>query len=92
MAFLENKISKSRKAFRTIFFIVCALFGIIIITAIHYKLLSDNQPGYPFYDFLINFFWLDVLIGLGIGLIFFMVIGIAIAYYFAVKEKKTLSE
>jgi len=91
MAYLEKKISKSRKAFGTIFFIVCALLGILIITAIHYKLVTDNQPGYHIYDFLINFFWIDILIGLGIGFVLFIAIGIVIAYYFAIKEKSTSS-
>ena len=68
MASKEGEVSKSWKAFLIIITIICAIIGIVLTTVIHYKLLTDNQPGYPFGKFLVRFFWLDILIGIGIGI------------------------
>ncbi|MFX1388218.1 MAG: hypothetical protein ACFE9M_13450 [Promethearchaeota archaeon] len=89
MVIKEEKISKSRKVFNIIFFIVCAIFCILVISAIHFKVLTEIQPGYLYNVYLINFLWIDILIGLGIGLVLFIVIGIILNYYWSLKETET---
>jgi len=86
MIFKEEKISNSRKAMFIIFFIVCAISSILITSAIHFKILTEIQPGYLYNVYLLTFLWVDILIGLGIGFVLFAVIGMVINYYFTLKE------
>lgn len=92
MASKEGERSKSWKVALIIFTIISALIGIVLTTAVHYKLLTDNQPGYPFGKFLVRFFWLDILIGLGIGFILFIIILIGIFFYVPSKEESTSTQ
>ncbi|MFX0042347.1 MAG: hypothetical protein ACFE8L_05510 [Candidatus Hodarchaeota archaeon] len=64
----EKEAPKAWKAFLIIIIIICVLVGIVLATAVHFKLLTDRQPGYPFDKFLLKFFWLDLLIGIGVGI------------------------
>ena len=50
-----------------ILIIVSELFGVVMTTGIHYYVLTENSPGYPSNDFLINFLWMDILVGLAVG-------------------------
>ncbi len=86
MILKEEKISNSRKALFVIFFIVCATVSILVISAIHFKILTEIQPGYLYNAYLINFLWMDILIGLGIGTALFFIIGLVLNYYFKLTE------
>ena len=86
MIFKEEKISNSRKAIAVIFFIVCAIGSILVTSAIHFKILIDLQPGYLYNAYLINFLWMDILIGLGIGTAIFFTVGLILNYYFKIRE------
>ncbi|NVM47052.1 MAG: hypothetical protein HWN79_19315 [Candidatus Lokiarchaeota archaeon] len=86
MVFKEEKISNSRKALFVIFFIVCAVSSILTTSAIHFKILTEIQPGYLYNVYLLNFLWMDILIGLGIGFALFITIGMVLNYYFTLKE------
>lgn len=86
MVFKEEKISNSRKALFVIFFIVCAVLSILTTSAVHFKILTEIQPGYLYNVYLLNFLWMDILIGLGIGFALFITIGMVLNYYFTLKE------
>jgi len=86
MIIKEEKISNSRRAMFVIFFIVCALLSILTTSAIHFKILTEIQPGYLYNVYLLNFLWMDILIGLGIGSALFVAIRVIINYYFNLKE------
>jgi hypothetical protein len=86
MIFKEEKIKNNRKALAVIFFIVCAILSILSTSAIHFKILTEIQPGYLYNVYLINFLWIDILIGLGIGAAIFFVIGLVLNYYFKITE------
>jgi hypothetical protein len=83
------KPSKLRKLFGTILFIFCVAIGIIISAVIHFKILTDANPSYSFNEFAITFLWMDVLIGLGVGFVLFIIIGIVVAYYLALKGEES---
>ncbi len=86
MIIKEEKISNSRRAMFVIFFIVCAVLSILTTSAIHFKILTEIQPGYLYNVYLLNFLWMDILIGLGIGSALFVAIRVIINYYFNLKE------
>ena len=86
MVFKEEKITSSRKAIAVIFFIVCAIGCILITSAIHFKFLTEIQPGYLYNVYLLNFLWMDILIGFGIGTAIFFIIGMVLNYYFKIRE------
>ncbi len=86
MILKEEKISNSRKAMFVIFFIVCALLSILTTSAIHFKILTEIQPGYLYNIYILNFLWMDILIGLGIGSALFFAIRVVLNYYFNLKE------
>ena len=92
MIFKEEKISNSKKALAVIFFIVCAIGSILITSAVHFKLLTELQPGYLYNVYLLNFLWMDILVGLGIGTAIFFIIGLVLNYYFKIREGPNLSE
>ncbi len=97
MVFKVEKITKnikkiSRRAYGVIFFIVCTILAILATSAIHFKILMEIQPGYLYNVYLLNFLWMDILIGLGIGLVLYAVIGIGVSYYFKVKEVDNLKD
>jgi len=84
----KNIINISRKAFNVIFIIVCTVLSILATSAVHYKILMETQPGYLYNVYLVNFLWMDILIGLVIGFVLFGIISFVIAYYFKFKEKE----
>ncbi|MFX1568667.1 MAG: hypothetical protein ACFFCV_09895 [Promethearchaeota archaeon] len=86
MIFKEEKISSSRKALAVIFFIVCVIGSILTTSAIHFKILTELQPGYLYNVYLLNFLWMDILVGLGIGTAIFFIIGLVLNYYFKIRE------
>ena len=69
-------------------FIVCEILGIVLTTAIHYKILTDNSPGYPFDSFISNFLWMDILIGLGVGFGIFVGLIVLIMEFSSLREGK----
>ena len=89
MVFKEEKFSNSKKALAIIFFIVCATVSILSTSAIHFKILTEIQPGYLYNVYLLNFLWMDILIGLGIGTAIFFIIGMVLNYYFKIREGPT---
>lgn len=82
----------SRKTYHVMFFIVCSVLSILVTSAIHFKILMEAQPGYLYNVYLINFLWMDILIGLVIGLVLYAVISTGVTYYFKVKEKENLKD
>ena len=85
----EKEVSKSWKAFLIIITIICVLVGILLTTVVHYKLLTDNQPGYPFGKFMVRFFWLDILIGIGVGIAILLSLLIIILFFSQEKSNST---
>ena len=91
MVFKRVEMTNTKKVFWAIFFIVCVILGIVVTFAIHFDVLLTNSPGYPFDDFAIKYLWMDILLGIGVGVAIFIIIGIVIAYYFALKENANIS-
>lgn len=91
---MESKVgeeSKGKSPLATVMIIVSVLLGIVLTTVIHYKILTDNSPGYAFGKFIINFFWMDILIGLGVGFGIFIALIILIIHILSLKEESTSS-
>lgn len=85
----KGVVPKSKKSSGKMLMVGCEIFGIVLTAAIHYIILTDNSPGYPFDEFLLNFLWMDILLGLAVGFVVWIIVGIAIAYIVPSKEDAT---
>lgn len=90
METIEGKTSKLRNTIGIISFNLWMILGIVITTAIHYRLFTETHSGYQLNKFFKNYMWIDSLIGISISVAIFIVIIIGIAYY--IKSKELLAQ
>ena len=83
----EGIVPKSKKSSGKWLLIACEIWGIVLTAAIHYVILIGNSPGYPFGEFLLNFLWMDILVGLAVGFVLWIIVGIILAYIIPSKEE-----
>jgi len=88
----EGVVPKSKKSSGKILMVVCEIWGIVLTAAVHYIILIDNSPGYSFDEFLLNFLWMDILVGLAVGFVLWIIVGITIAYFTPSKEETASEE
>ncbi|MFX1305030.1 MAG: hypothetical protein ACFFBV_07805 [Promethearchaeota archaeon] len=92
MAPNEGIIPKSKKSSGKWLMIACEIWGIVLTAAVHYVILIGNSPGYPFDAFLLNFLWMDILVGLAVGFVLWIIVGITIAFFMPSTEETASKE